>query len=737
MVSDLPLFSLPQAKSILPVEKWTQIIHTLARTLETHTKQSQTGTQHTTKTFIEFYLHNAATEIINQPSLLTRPSTLLTKSELAVRSQVLLLAKRAETSLSHGALLDLSIVYQKANELPAVKEIIDSQASSFNPVLRDKLIPAFIDILKTPFTAGQATPSTFIQTRLKLVRSMNGLVRSESRAVLICLSLHRDFLLALMHCYQVTLAEVAYARGGVRARDEGLSADWQQPWVETKIGILDIFHSLIDYTIRTVFAPSSPSSSSEQKEAFFDILLSLIDGGSSKTNNPDTAQWFVDVPLLMDYEHTYRLSNSLRDASKGEEPMVDILVTELESLPKPSDGSDAAGGLVIILRDLPQAETTREVGSKGEGKGKGKSKAVDPLGDLQQDAMEDHDIELAITQVLDLFPDENRAFVHTALQDPAYDHSAEKLIAALLEETLHPNLTTLRAKTVSAPAGEDESEEEDEGYERRNVFDDEEIDISRVQIGKNRSANADLLLQDKSFMADMKADILRRAAEHSSDEEEDGDTGGQGRNRAYHDIAFEEELDIDAEPRVKIGSVDGGGFSDDDSDEQERPKDVKPDPEEILVIAYSRDPKLFDRDGATRRSKARADLRAQTGWVDEQIEGWRIMLDRNPRKDKLLEKQALAASKAPQIAIIQPRAVQYSATDPGGPGRGQGSRGRGGAPGGRGRGDGGGGRGSQQTNSDPQTARDRAWKEKTGNKARQRGHDKKVARGGAGGPPIS
>lgn len=57
---------------------------------------------------------------------------------------------------------------------------------------------------------------------------------------------------------------------------------------------------------------------------------------------------------------------------------------------------------------------------------------------------------------------------------------------------------------------------------------------------------------------------------------------------------------------------------------------------------------MFDRDAATRRSKARADLKAKTSksgygpfhaladitapdWTDEQIEGWRIMLERNVR----------------------------------------------------------------------------------------------------------
>lgn len=54
-------------------------------------------------------------------------------------------------------------------------------------------------------------------------------------------------------------------------------------------------------------------------------------------------------------------------------------------------------------------------------------------------------------------------------------------------------------------------------------------------------------------------------------------------------------------------------------------------PDTILELAYIQDPKLFDRDGQTRRSKARADLKAQTGYTDEQIEGWKIMLERDVR----------------------------------------------------------------------------------------------------------
>ena len=59
-------------------------------------------------------------------------------------------------------------------------------------------------------------------------------------------------------------------------------------------------------------------------------------------------------------------------------------------------------------------------------------------------------------------------------------------------------------------------------------------------------------------------------------------------------------------------------------------------PEAVLELAYIDDPALFDRDGQTRRSKARADLKNRTGWSDEQIEGWRIMLERDVRLSRLL-----------------------------------------------------------------------------------------------------
>lgn len=49
----------------------------------------------------------------------------------------------------------------------------------------------------------------------------------------------------------------------------------------------------------------------------------------------------------------------------------------------------------------------------------------------------------------------------------------------------------------------------------------------------------------------------------------------------------------------------------------------------MLELAYLRTPEVFARDSATRRSKARQQLREETGMDDGQLEGWKIMLDRN------------------------------------------------------------------------------------------------------------
>ena len=75
------------------------------------------------------------------------------------------------------------------------------------------------------------------------------------------------------------------------------------------------------------------------------------------------------------------------------------------------------------------------------------------------------------------------------------------------------------------------------------------------------------------------------------------------------DIGPDEDDEIPVPLRI---AGDGEDSGDEDDDEEEEEEEAQT-PETIVELAYLRDPKLLDRDAAMRRSKAWADLKAQTG----------------------------------------------------------------------------------------------------------------------------
>lgn len=107
----------------------------------------------------------------------------------------------------------------------------------------------------------------------------------------------------------------------------------------------------------------------------------------------------------------------------------------------------------------------------------------------------------------------------------------------------------------------------------------------------------------------MKLEITRlaEAMSEESDEEE------SGKRRALDVIDLDDDLDKAGSGTVKIVG-DGEDSGDEEADT------IKP--ETILELAYIRDPKLFDRDAETRRSKARADLKRQSGNDHPQYYPW-------------------------------------------------------------------------------------------------------------------
>ncbi|KAF2444399.1 hypothetical protein P171DRAFT_389105 [Karstenula rhodostoma CBS 690.94] len=327
-----------------------------------------------------------------------------------------------------------------------------------------------------------------------------------------------------------------------------------------------------------------------------------------------------------------------------------------------------------------------------------------------------------ISQIQDLFPDLGSGFVMKLLDE--YNDNIEEVTAHLLEDSLPPHLADAdRSEPLPSPSATKPHftpRSTPPAIERRNVFDNDEfdrlaMDTSRLHVGrKNADATADTILSDRGA-APSKSAILSALAAFDSDDDERDDT---------YDVE-----DVG-------GTIDSATTGPDEADADLRDKN-----EEALFRAYTTTPDLFSRDAETRRGKPRTALKSETGMTDEAIEGWGLMIGRDPKRLRRLEAKLSAFSgQQTQIASTSwrstPAGSDTEGAEAGGAGQGQ----RGGRGGGRGRGRGrgrGGGRGGGNVagptdDKGTQISRQRkeAGKGSRANHNRRDQRARKMARGG-------
>ncbi|KAL3477809.1 hypothetical protein BJX99DRAFT_122014 [Aspergillus californicus] len=360
-----------------------------------------------------------------------------------------------------------------------------------------------------------------------------------------------------------------------------------------------------------------------------------------------------------------------------------------------------------------------------------------------------------ITQIQDLFPDLGSAYIVKLLD--FYGDSPETIIAHLLDDSIPADLQILdKSEQLPQPAIQHHDPFPPKPTPpsspkplstRRNIF-DKDIDLAELSrsndhttatnlhFGRaNTSRTADDILADRSNHAANKAAIISALATFDSDDDERDDT---------YDVA------------------DVGGTI--DATEDTTVTDRK-SPEELdmaLYRAYKSNAALFARDSATRRSQPRASLLRETRLTNEAIEGWAVMLSRDPKRLARLEDRlavsagggsgggvGLSQPDLPSTSYRRPRALEDGESGSGTEGepshsyfRGGSSRGRGrgGGPSGMGRGGGGGGRGRGGGGSGSGTPGDQnsivARQKKEENKSSRANHNrrqqraKKVARAG-------
>ncbi|PTB61954.1 hypothetical protein BBK36DRAFT_1173020 [Trichoderma citrinoviride] len=319
-----------------------------------------------------------------------------------------------------------------------------------------------------------------------------------------------------------------------------------------------------------------------------------------------------------------------------------------------------------------------------------------------------------IAHVQDLFPDLGAGFIVKCLDE--YHDNVEQVIANLIDETLPPHLATADRSEPLSHSQPDIKPHKDLAPRstppqlptRRNVFDDDEfdrlaIDAFKLSFGKrNPGRTADDVLKDKST-APNKAAILSALAALDPDDDERDDT---------YDAA-------------DVGGTVDAGSSSLDADGNE----------ELLFRAFQAGPKVFGRDAETRRSGARGKLRDETGMADEAIEGWAVMLQRNPAQMKRLEAKYAWSGQQAQLERTSWRAAAAagSGAEESDPDGGSSSRGRGRGGGGRGRGGGNVAGPTGEKETEVARKNKEAHKGARANHNRRDARAKKMARGGFAG----
>lgn len=469
--------------------------------------------------------------------------------------------------------------------------------------------------------------------------------------------------------------------------------------------IATLFMTGTDFLDGLVAQYTKSTSSEQRKVVTASTYLGLLALVKTKPSN---------ISMLSD--HLYSLK-AQADQDKNRPSLLAELVTNTSLISKLRLGisGPSADRMYKLLDTLETyrtpsiAQPKRHVHRKA---GKGKARVVHNDGEMHMHRMS------LVTQVQDLFPDLGSGFILKLFDE--FGDDVEQVTAHLLDDSLPSHLQALD-RTEGAPTFDTSQAAEIDHLvprstpppperfipERRNVFDDDEfdrleVDAERLHIGKKKDTPPN--------SNSNKAAILSALAAFDSDDDERDDT---------YDVE-----DVG-------GTVD---TSHPDGEPGPAAKVTQEENDMALFTAYKTSPDLFGRTFDIRHGQARQALKAETSMTDEAIEGWAIMLQRDPKRLSKLEAKAAGSFDGKQTELARTSYRESETEDSEDAGRG-GFRGGGG---GRGRGRGRGGRGGNVAgpSSDPSTANAQRRKEASkGSRANHNRRDQRARKMGRGGFP--
>ncbi|KAI9726869.1 MAG: hypothetical protein M1834_001469 [Cirrosporium novae-zelandiae] len=430
------------------------------------------------------------------------------------------------------------------------------------------------------------------------------------------------------------------------------------------------------------------------------------------------------------------LRDSLLSDLVSSTPLLSMLQTSIPASSKTRAESLAKSlHAYNISAPLHQKRTQRK--SHRTDKGKGRAIDITNTSDADDDI---YSVE-SISQVQDLFPDLGSLFIKNLLA--AYNGSVEQVTAHLLDNDIPEHLQHLdRSTNLPLPASfrrpsipREPQHTETALPIRHFAASTHSFSNPRSNIHSSKVTTADALLSDRTS-APSKSSILAALAAFDPDDDERDDTYDVEDVGGTVDSSIPGgDPDIDTKRKNnnnKIGQQSAPNSSTATPDENET----------LLFQTYKATPTLFDRDSSTRRSPAREKLKQQTGMTDEAIEGWALMLSRNPAQLRRMEARYSTFS-GHQHGLGRTRWNKIDDDNDGesNPESSDVPSHRGGRGGGRGRRGGRGGRGGANvagpsSDRDTQVARQRKEQNKgaRGNHNRREGRARKMGRGFGMGP---
>jgi len=484
----LPLYPSTQVRKSLSASQLAHFHCNVASTLaEIATLPPAKRDTQPTRLFISTYASDAAHQVLQH--LIWESSEPLRFDE-QICQRVLILAEQLASSLPNGldlrTILDLSVAFPtRSTRLKAILAGALTGGPSLPSTFAVEVVPAFTIHLSPASSSGLYALRKTAHCLLSLLRPCPPeLVRPFVH--------NKELVLALARAYDEGLTSISRSYGGIRdINGSRIIDDWERVWIETKVDLIDAFHVLLKRLVTDLSTASGSQATVEADRTFglVNAMLEISPALPSTQRARDEAvdgggTPFLDRPLLADYQHAYDLNGTLSSILRNiaqENTRIQALDAALRSFGP--HGERDPGALKLVLKTSGRPPPVQLDGAVSVDKGKARASSQTTVLVPEQDP----ETDVKVVQVLDIFPDLSPGYVRKMLEHPSYPFrgSAEKVIEALLEGTA-PNEAALGSDAGESPVKPIPLPPDPGPIVRRNIFDNEDMDFSRVRLGKKK-----------------------------------------------------------------------------------------------------------------------------------------------------------------------------------------------------------------------------------------------------------